>query len=44
MAQLTATPPGLTAADGVPLKTALARAERRAQRRALVLVAPLLLS
>lgn len=43
MAQLTATPPGLTAADGVPLKTALARAERRAQRRALVLVAPLLL-
>jgi putative spermidine/putrescine transport system permease protein len=43
MAQSTASSPELTAADGVPLKTALARAQRRAQRRALMLVAPLLL-
>jgi putative spermidine/putrescine transport system permease protein len=33
----------LTAADGTPLRVALARAERRSQRRALMLVAPLLL-
>lgn len=32
----------LTPADGLPLKTALARAERRARGRALLLVAPLL--
>jgi putative spermidine/putrescine transport system permease protein len=35
--------PGLTTADGRPLKTALAEAQAKARRRAFLLVAPLLL-
>lgn len=34
---------GIALADGTPLKVALARADRRARRRAFLLVAPLLL-
>lgn len=47
MAQMTLTGAepraGLSTADGTPLKAALARASRRAQRRAFLLVLPLLL-
>lgn len=42
MAEMTLHGAGLSTADGVPLKTALARAQRRAQWRAFLLVAPLL--
>ncbi len=43
MAEMTLRGPALSTADGIPLKTALARAQRRAQWRALALVLPLLL-
>ena len=45
MADLTASgaPPLLTTSDGVPLKTALARAQSKSRRRAFLLVMPLLL-
>jgi putative spermidine/putrescine transport system permease protein len=42
-AALSAQAPGLTTADGKPLAAALVRAQARARRRALLLVAPLLL-
>jgi putative spermidine/putrescine transport system permease protein len=42
-AQLSNPEASLTTADGIPLKTALARAQLRARRRAFMLVAPLLL-
>lgn len=44
MATLTTSlPPAMTTADGIPLKTSLQHAQRRARRRAFLLVVPLLL-